>query len=167
MGSHSPLTPVPSASLDVFGVLACRGRAPCPHQQKDDRKDSGCARKLHLCRVALAILGDLQLRVLGQGMKLLRAELVVHQASESDGVAEELLASNRVAEQDHRCKDQQHILQDAGHSKDDGRGFADLQGLGQSQALLKLGRILTRRTPDTFSRKATKALARRIMGPRL
>lgn len=119
------LTPITSASLHILGILGWL-RAPRPHEQEDDHKDSGRARKLHLRRVALAVLGDLQLRVLGQGVDLVGAELVVHQPGEGNGVAEELLARDGVVEQDHGRKDQQHILQDAGHGKDDGRGFADL-----------------------------------------
>lgn len=70
-------------------------------------------------------------------MDLVGAELVVHQPGEGNGVAEELLASDGVVEQDHGCKDQEHILQDAGHGEDDGGRFADLVNSKVSRAPCK------------------------------
>lgn len=62
----------------------------------------------------------------GEGLELLRAELVVDEPCKSQRVAEELLTSDGVVEDEHRCEDEEDVLEDSRHGEDNRRSVPDL-----------------------------------------
>lgn len=139
---------------------------------QDDGDNSTGSDGLGRARVAATVLADLKAHISGERVNLLGTELVVAETSQGDGVTEELQGSDGVTEDEHGGGDQQDILQDTGHGQDNSGGLADLSR-GFELAIASIGGFdglcwgfLTRRTTEAFSRKATRALATRVMIPR-
>lgn len=54
-------------------------------------------------------------------------ELIVSEAAEGNGEAEELDAGDGVVEEEHGCEDDHDVLENARQGENEGRGFADLR----------------------------------------
>jgi hypothetical protein len=76
--------------------------------------------------VAAVVLADLEAHIGSKTLALLSTELVVHQTSQGNGVTEELLGSDGVAENDHGGSDKEDVLEDTSHGQDDSRSLANL-----------------------------------------
>lgn len=138
-------------------------------REQDTRKHGATHGTLCAGWVVLAHGAHLQTRI-GEGrLYLLRAELVIAEATQGDRVAEVLLQGDGVAEDDERGADEEDILENAGHGEDDGGCLSDLLE-GQVSELERIQvqkgwMRRTRKTTDTFNKNATKALARRVKTP--
>jgi hypothetical protein len=101
-----------------------RSKRPEDHEHSDDNggedhqlaeNGSGVAKLLPLHAALTEVL-----------LQLLRAELVVDETAERDGVAESLKRSDGVLEQEHGRKDEEDVLQYTGESEDERGGLANL-----------------------------------------
>lgn len=107
------------------------------------------------------------------GLDLLGTELVVAETGEGDRVAEVLLEGDGVHEDDKGGDDEENVLENTGHGKDNGRSLANLQATwvsnieiwGEVDAAVAIPH--TRKTTETLSRNATKAFARSVKMPTL
>ena len=77
-------------------------------------------------RVAAVVLTNLEAHIGSKTLALLSTELVVHQTSQGNGVTEELLGSDGVAENEHGGTDKEDILEDTSHGQDNSRSLANL-----------------------------------------
>lgn len=72
------------------------------------------------------VIPDRQARLPTQLLQFLAAESVVHQSTQRNRVAEILYDGHGVAEDGHRCHDEQDVFEDAAEREHDGGGLADL-----------------------------------------
>lgn len=138
---HTPLrisSPIPPNHQNL--LLGNRERSggcvspPAEGNQSDDTEGGAQHDNLDSGRVVAASLVDVEASIRNHGVHLLSSELVVGKTSEGNTVTEVLLASNRVAENDHGGNNEQDILQDTAHGQDDGRSLADQENDGNVQA---------------------------------
>lgn len=116
---------------DLVGDLGgSGGGATAVQEQQDENARHTDGDGLGAGRVGAVVLADVQAHVGDHVVALLSTELVVHQASQGNGVTEELLASDGVEEDDHGGSDKEDILEDTGHGQDNGGGLADQQNDG-------------------------------------
>lgn len=122
-----PLIAAFVVGFSLVGDLAC-GRSTSVQNQQDDGQGGTSNNTLSLGRVSAAVLANLKTDISGESVDLLSTKLVVDQTTKGDGVAEELLGSDRVTEDHHRGAHQKDILQDSSHCENNSGGLANLGG---------------------------------------
>jgi hypothetical protein len=142
------------------GVAGTKAAEDHEHRGNDTSEDKQLAGSGAL----LTELGPLHATSANSLLQLLTTKLVVDKTTERDAVAKSLEKSDRVAEQEHRCENEEDILEDTGQSEDKGRSFANLCFL---LAMYRPGMDVkhTRKTTETLRRKATPALANKVRPP--
>lgn len=98
------------------------------------------------------------LRVSDAVLDAVCSKLVPDQATEGDGVAKKLQTGDWIVEDDHGSHDEQNILQNSGKCEYNSRSLADL-GVVLAVQHAKSAHLHTKNTTETFSMKATAALA--------
>jgi hypothetical protein len=96
-----------------------------------------------------------------QLLELLRAQPVVHQTSQRNGVAKVLKRSDWIAEDGHGSHDQEDVLEHTRKGQNDCGRLADLDNIS-AIAISKWLTLLTKSTTETFSKNAHMALASRV-----
>ncbi|ROW00033.1 hypothetical protein VPNG_08369 [Cytospora leucostoma] len=117
--------------------------------EEDGANDQDAYSTLGSGRVVLSNRTQREAGIGKSRLHLLGTEPVIAETTQGDGVTEVLLEGDGVEEDDQGGNDQEDILEDARHEQ---TGF---------------GLRLTRKTTDTFSRKATKAFAMSVKMPTL
>lgn len=107
----------------VRGVARSKGTENHKHGDNDGSKDHQFAENWASVTKLLPLHATLT-EVL---LKLLTTKLVVNEATESNAVAKGLEKGNRVLEEEHGCENKKNVLENAGESKDERRGLANLR----------------------------------------
>jgi hypothetical protein len=159
---------VTNAALDTVvelagllrGVAGTKAAEDHEHGSNDTSEDNQLAGG----GAVLAKLGPLHSTSADSLLQLLTTKLVVDKTAERNAVAESLEKSDGVAEQEHRCENEENVLEDTGQSEDEGRSLANLLFL---LAMYRPGMGVkhTRKTTETLRRKATLALANKVRPP--
>lgn len=109
------------------GDRDARCASPPPEGNNGDKTKGGAEdNDLDSGGLVLASVVDVEAGIAEHGVHLLRSKLVVSKTNESDTVTEVLLAADRVTEDRHRGHNQENVLQNTGHGKNNGRGLANL-----------------------------------------
>lgn len=103
-----------------------RGRATAVQNEQNKSARHTNEKGLGAGRVAAVELANLEAHIGHQALALLGTELVVHQTSQGNGVTEELLGSDGIAENHHGGGDKEDVLEDTSHSQNNGRSLANL-----------------------------------------
>lgn len=116
----------------VLGVLVVLGGEVGGKTAEEDEDDEDGETKddeLAQSGVARTVLGPGATASANVLLDLVGTELVVDETAEGNAVAKGLETGDGVAEDEHRGKDEEDILEDTGQGEDEGRGLANLQSV--------------------------------------
>lgn len=105
--------------------VVARTKAAKDHEHRGD--DTGEDNQLAESGAVLAKLGPLHSTSADSLLQLLTTKLVVDKTAERNAVTESLEKGDGVAEEEHRCENEENILEDTGESEDEGRSLANLR----------------------------------------
>lgn len=94
--------------------------------EQDASKDQESDGALCTGRVVMAHGAQLEARVDEDGLDLFGAKLIVAETGQGDRVTKVLLERDGVVEDDERGADEEDVLEDAGHGKNNGGCLANL-----------------------------------------
>lgn len=113
-----------NAALDTVvefsGLIRGVARTKTAKDHEHRGNDTGEDNQLAESGAVLAKLGPLHATGADSLLQLLTTELVVDKTAERNAVTESLEKGDGVAEEEHRCENEENILEDTGESEDEG-----------------------------------------------